>query len=585
MKNPIWALMHSVRGRIYAAIAGSATSYLLNLAAMVMFAYNITQPQALTNLTWLLICLLLVAASTVLRLASFTISHLASYKLEVDLRSQIADKLASLPLGYITEHGSGRVAKLMQYNVTNLHAFVADSTPMLAKLYVAPLASLLVCAVFSWQLSLWLITGLTVGFVVLSRAMQGHGDTSALYEEKNAAFNQQAVEYIQAMSVVRAFDSGSQSYDRLHNTTVEFKELLTRWLAASGHSVRFAMWLFTPLPVLVWVGLGGWWLMHLQVLELSALAVVLLLSGGLVEGIMPLMWLNHAIKRSQDAATDIQQMLAQPSLPVPAQPEPVKFSKTPSIAVENLSFRYAGQQAWALQNMSFNIEPGQIVALVGASGSGKSTLARLLPRFWDPEHGRICIDGHDIRHLSSEQLMSQMAFVFQDNYLFDESLLDNLRLGYEHIDQALVEDAAKAAQIHDFIVSLPDGYQTMVGAGGVRLSGGQRQRIAIARALVQDKPILVLDEATAYADPDNEHLLMQAVAQLMQGRTVLIIAHKLNTIKDADQILVIDHGQLIERGTHDELLAKPSRYSQLWQAYENSQTWLLTDDSEEQRYA
>lgn len=571
----IWPLMASVKGSIALAMVCSVLSWLLNLAALVLFACLISQFEWLqAEPGWLWLCLGLAAAGTVLRLGSFQISHLASYRLEVDLRKQLAAKLAVLPLGFVSEQGSGRLAKVMQQDVKDLHAFVADSTPMLARLYLAPVAVLLVCLWFSWPLTLAMVGALLVGAGVLSVAMRGHETLSQEYVAMSAQFNQQAVEYIQAMPVVRTFDSGSASFSRLQKTSTQFRTLLSQWMQASGKSARLSMWLFTPLPLMLWVLASGYFMLQQEWVSFTAVVVVALVSGGLVEALLPLMWLHHAMRKSRDAADRIASILNQPAL-LQTVEQKRTFSPVPSVQIENLTFSYPGQSEPALQDLTLALTPGTVTALVGASGSGKSTLARLLPRFWDPDQGRIRIDAHDIRDLTPEQLMSQLAFVFQDSYLFDDSLLENIRLGVPEASLEDVRAAAQVAQIDDFIQTLPEGYETRAGAAGLRLSGGQKQRLAIARALVQNKPILVLDEATAYADPDNEHLLMQALARLMVGRTVLIIAHRLNTIQTADQIVVLERGRIAEQGTHGALLDRQGRYAQLWQAHLDSQQWLL----------
>ena len=242
---------------------------------------------------------------------------------------------------------------------------------------------------------------------------------------------------------------------------------------------------------------------------------------------------------------------------------------------EHVSFRYPGRSENALTDISFTAPAGSFTALVGGSGAGKTTAARLIPRFWDADSGSIRIGGADIRHLAPETLMAQVAFVFQDNFLFSDSIADNIRLGTPNASDAKVEAAARAAQCHDFIAALPQGYQTPVGERGATLSGGERQRITIARAILQNRPILILDEATAFADAENEALLMRALAALMQNKTVLMIAHRLATIRHADQILVFDRGCLVEQGDHAALIAQNGRYARQWQAGQTARHWRI----------
>ena len=286
------------------------------------------------------------------------------------------------------------------------------------------------------------------------------------------------------------------------------------------------------------------------------------------------MSLKHLVAKTQMSIHRIHQVMAEPPLPVPDATQ-ARTPKDASVVFEQVDFRYTADGPLVLQDVSFGAPQGSVTALVGPSGAGKTTVARLIPRFWDVSAGRILVGGVDVREMQPEALMQQVAFVFQDTFLFADTIANNIRLGLGGATLDEVIAAARAAQAHDFITALPQGYDTPVGERGIFLSGGQRQRITIARAILQDRPILVLDEATAFADPENEAALVAALSNLMRGKTVLMVAHRLSTIRDADQILVFDQGRLAERGRHDALVAQGGVYARLWNNYEKAQDWAL----------
>jgi ATP-binding cassette subfamily B protein len=300
-----------------------------------------------------------------------------------------------------------------------------------------------------------------------------------------------------------------------------------------------------------------------------------MLGAGVAEAMLPLMTLMHLVDKTMLSVRRLQQVLALPVLPEPPTGHPAAVVDA-SVHFDAVDFRYESDSTTpTLAQIDFCAAPGTVTALVGPSGAGKTTVARLIPRFWDVAAGRVRVGGADVRHLSADALMAQVAFVFQDTFLFACSLADNIRLGRPGASLDEVQAAARAAQAHDFITALPQGYDTPAGDRGVFLSGGQRQRITIARAILQNRPILVLDEATAFADPENEAALVQALSALMRGKTVIMVAHRLSTIRDADQILVMDQGRIVEHGRHVQLLDQHGLYARLWTSHEQAQHWAL----------
>ncbi len=573
MKNRLWQIIEPVRPQINWAMrlsAGAAALAVLGLLLLAQILKNLLNgasvwPWAgglamLTLLTWWL------------RGLSFRVSHLAAFNLEGILRRRLADQLARVSLGYLHDHGAAALTKIMQEDVRDLHSFVADSTPLYARSYVAPACSLLVLLFIDWPLALVAGVLLALGRGLFSYMMSQVGAAHAAYHAAREQVNTAVIEYVQAMPVVRTFDGGAASFGRYQRALDNYCRVLTGWYKEVGLQARLAMLLLNPVPTLLalsWCGLY-WW--QADALSFPVWLAVLLIGTGMADALMPYIALIHLIDKANLSANRILEILDAPALTVR---EPRQTPKGAAVVFEHVHFTYPGRRDEALHDISFTAPAGALTALVGGSGAGKSTVARLIPRFWDIDSGSIKIGGADIRHLEPAELMASVAFVFQENFLFSGTIADNIRLGSPAASDAEVEAAARAAQIHDYIQSLPSGYQTAVGERGTRLSGGQRQRLTIARAILQNRPILILDEATAFADAENEALLMQALRELMRGRTVLMIAHRLPTIRDAAQILVFDRGKLVESGRHEELLTKNGRYGQLWQAGERARHWRI----------
>lgn len=391
-----------------------------------------------------------------------------------------------------------------------------------------------------------------------------------VYNQARENVNGAVIEFVQAMPVVRTFDGGQKSFRRYENALYAYKVILSDWYKQSGLTVRISMLILNPLPTFVILLIIGIYLWQHGQLSFEVLVATLLLGTGMVESLMPYMSLYHLIEKSKISATRILELLAVSPLP---QTEHSKTPEQHSIVFEHVNFRYPERQMLALKDINFTVPEYSFTALVGASGAGKSTVAKLIPRFWDVDSGAIKIGGINIKDIATTDLMTQVAFVFQDNFLFSDTIANNIRLGAPHATEEQIREAACLAQADEFIRNLNDEYDTQVGERGANLSGGQRQRITIARAILQNRPILILDEATAFADAENEALLMQALKNLMHGKTVIMIAHRLATIQHADQILFFDQGELIEQGTHQQLVQKQGRYAELWQAFQQAQHW------------
>ncbi|MFT4171699.1 MAG: ABC transporter ATP-binding protein [Rhodocyclaceae bacterium] len=573
----VWSIMRPVRGRISVAMLLAGLGAASAVASLCMLAWAVhtllAQPG---QWPWvpLSAALALTAAATLLRMVSFNQSHFAAFRLEHILRSGLSTHLARVPMGYIDTMGAGALAKVMQDDVKALHVFVADSTPLYARAYVSPVLTFIALWLLDWPLALTASAVLLIGLAILGVVMR---QSAGLVQEYNTASERVSaaiVEFVQAMPVVRTFDSGTATFGRYQQALTAYRDTVMRWYRSAAFSSRFSIAILSPMPTLaalLWI--GSWFFLH-ERLEASTWLAVLLIGTGMAEALMPLMSLIHLINKTELSIARIHEVMSVAQMPQPAAGAD-RQAQDASVCFENVTFRYGSNGDDVLHELSFKVPQGSVCALVGPSGAGKTTVARLIPRFHDASAGRVLVGGTDVRDMLPHTLMNQVAFVFQDTFLFADSIADNIRLGVPEASLDDVIAAAKVAQAHAFIQNLPQGYETRAGERGVFLSGGQRQRITIARAILQNRPILVLDEATAFADPENEAALVAALSELMRGKTVIMVAHRLSTIRDADRIIVLDRGRLAESGRHDELLAAEGRYARLWRSYTQAQSWAL----------
>ena len=394
------------------------------------------------------------------------------------------------------------------------------------------------------------------------------------YQTALEEMNNASVEYVRGMSVVKAFNQTASSFRKLEEAIRGY----TEWVLKFSLGWQNCMPAFTTIInniylILVPVGI----LIGSRTEDLAEFAMTFifyLIFVPAIAGVLnKIMYISESFTQIDGNVARMDEILRIPEMPEPDHP---KLPAGDDVVFTNVSFSYTGApDELALEDVSFTARQGEITAIVGPSGGGKSTIANLISRFWDVTTGSIAIGGVDVRDMAEAERMRHVSFVFQDIFLFKQSILDNIRMGNPAATEEEVVRAAKAAQCHDFISKLPDGYHTVVGTKGIHLSGGERQRIAIARAIIKDAPVIVLDEATAFSDPENEYLIQKAFEGLMQGKTVIIIAHRLSTIRHADKILVMEKGRLVEEGTHDALLASGGRYAQMWEHYNEATLWKI----------
>jgi len=527
-----------------------------------------------------------VVGNILLYFAALIFSHLAAFGTLYQLKVNFASHLAKLPLGFHVTAGSGKLRKIMDQNIEKIEGFIAHQVPDIVAATVAPVVMVVILLVVDWRLGLACFAGIVLAFA-LQGAMYGNEGAKGMMDKYQKALedmNNASVEYIRGISVVKAFRQTVYSFRRLHDTIKAYTAMVIPYTLSWENSFSAMMTLINNiylfmLPVGILAGIAS--------ADYAAFAPTfifyLLFVPAIASVLTKVVYVNTNSMQILSGVEAMDEILDEPQLPEPAQPKTVQRY---DIAFEDVHFSYdKAKETEALSGVGFLARQGEVTAIVGPSGGGKSTIAHLIPRFFDVSGGRISLGGVDVREMTTSCLMEQVSFVFQDVFLFKQSVKDNIRLGNQSATDGQIISAAKAAQCHEFIMALPQGYDTVIGTRGMHLSGGERQRIAIARAIAKDAPVVVLDEATAFADPENEHLIQKAFETLMKNKTVIIIAHRLSTIRSADKIVVVEGGRVVQEGRHDELLAAGGRYSEMWRVYNETTTWTMNKNREVAQHA
>ena len=516
----------------------------------------------------------MAVASIVLYFAALMSSHLAAFRVESNLRKEAMRQIVRMPLGFFDINTSGRIRKIIDDNAGVTHSFLAHQLPDLAATFLVPLVAAILIFVFDWILGLACIVPVIIAMLVMGFMMNAEGrQFMKSYMTSLEEMYTEAVEYVRGIPVVKVFQQTIYSFKNFHRCIMNYNKMVfgyTRmWekpMSLYTVIINGFVFFLAPLAIL----LIGYSCNVASVLLNFFLFV--LITPVFSQSIMKSMYLNQALGQASEAIGRLENLVAYEHLTVVEHPQPVKEF---SIQFEKVSFSYPGANQKAVDDVSFTIPQGNTVALVGASGGGKTTIARLVPRFWEATEGKVLIGGINVREIAPEELMKYISFVFQNTKLFKTSLLENIKYGNPDATMEEVERAVDMAQCREIINKLPLGLNTKIGTEGTYLSGGEQQRIVLARAILKNAPIIVLDEATAFADPENEHLIQQALKELTKGKTVLMIAHRLSSITDADNILVIDKGKIAEQGTHANLLGKQGIYYHMWNEYQQSVRWTI----------
>ena len=491
---------------------------------------------------------------------SSLMSHKISFTILKNIREAITDRMAKVPMGVMLETPTGAFKNLIVDNVAKLEDSMAHFMPELPSNIAAPLCSILLIFILDWRMGLASLITIPLGILFFAAMMRGYGPRMENYMRSANDMNSSLVEYVSGIQVIKAFNRSASSYGKysksvnyFHDSTMEWWSQCWFWNAAARAVLPST--LLGTLPVGAWLYMEG-------TLSLPVFLISLVVPLGFVA---PLMKVSEAMEQVSMIKGNLEQVTAFLKTPELVRPsEPVSLGER-TYQFEDVHFGY--KETEVLHGISFQTRPGTMTAIVGPSGSGKSTIAKLMAGFWDVTSGSVRFGGQDIRQIPFEQLMGEISYVAQDNFLFDKSIRENIRMGNPAATDEEVEVAAKAANCHDFIMQLEQGYDTLAGDAGDRLSGGERQRITIARAMLKPSSVVILDEATAYADPENEALIQQAISKLVAGKTLIVVAHRLNTIRNADQILVVANGNIAGRGTQEELLRECPIYQKMWQDY------------------
>ena len=506
------------------------------------------------------IAILFIILGVVARILSGIFSHISAFNILYKIRIDLIEHMSKLNMGFFKKNMTGKLKKIINEDVEKLENFIAHQIPDLSSAFATPLIFLGIMFYFNWQLSLVLFIPIILGILAQSGMFKNYMGKVDHFYKLVAKLNSTIMEYINAMNVMKAFNLTAKSFKDYRDNTQEYADY---WIELTELAVPYysAFLCLVDTGLLFIIPIGGIMLLNGKI-TISVYILFLLMSTIFLNSLRTLFELSESLSFLLKGMEKIIEIFNEKEQESGNISFPEHFSE--SLKYENVTFAY--NKAKVINNFILTIRAGTTTALVGPSGSGKTTIGLLAGRFWDIDEGKITIDGTDIKDISYESLMDNISFVFQDTFMLHDTIYENIIMGKNYTREE-VENAAKKAQIHDFIMSLPDRYETKIGEGGVKLSGGEKQRISIARAIIKNTPIVILDEVTSYSDIENEAKIQSALKTLLKGKTALIIAHRLYTIKNADNIVFMKKGQITEPGTHEELLRNRADYWHLWSLY------------------
>ena len=523
---------------------------------------------------WCLLALGIYAGKIVTFSLSTGTSHSMAYHILEGLRLRLADRFLHAPLGNVQNRSIGEIKNMMVDKIENLEPPLAHMIPEGAGHIVLPVVSILALAVLDWRLALASLVTFPISFLCMGLTFQISGENFKKFDQSSNYMNSTIVEYIEGIEVIKAFGRAGVSYEKYAGAIHNFCTFVVKWLSSTFVTMKLSFALFPStligtLPVALALANNG-------TISAPQAALAVMLSISMVGSLAKLEVFSENMRQVKCTVESLEEFLEMPELPEPEQCAELNGT---DVVLQDVHFSYTGEQAEeVLHGINLALPAGSFTALVGPSGGGKSTVAKLIARFWDVTAGSITIGGVPIQEMPLSQLSELVSFVTQDNFLFRCSLLENIRLGNPN---ASVKAAARAAQCEEFIQKLPQGYDTPAGEAGKRLSGGEKQRIAIARMMLKNAPIVILDEATAFTDPENENKIQQSIAALTKGKTLLVIAHRLSTIKDADHIVVLKNGAILAEGNQEELLAGCPLYYDMWQVHIGAKNWAVSSAEKE----
>ena len=499
-------------------------------------------------------------------------SHQVAYHVLEGLRLRLADRFLHAPLGEVQAHTIGEIKNIMVDKVENIEPPLAHVVPEGAGHIVLPVISIVALVCINWRIALASLVTFPAAMVCMALTFKISGKNYDTYNDSNAYMNSTIVEYIEGIEVIKAFGRTGTSYEKYAKAITDYRTFVIKWLSSTWVTMKLAFALFPStligtLPVSLALAADG-------VITAPQAALAVMMSISMVGSLARLEVFANEVKQIQMTVEELEDFLTMKSLP---EPEKRAVLNGTDVVLSDVHFSYSGNsEDEVLHGIDLKLPQGSFTALVGPSGGGKSTVAKLIARFWDVTGGKITVGGVDIRDIPILQISENISFVLQDNFLFRCSLLENIRLGNPKATDEEVKEAARAAQCEEFILKLPQGYDTLAGEAGKRLSGGEKQRIAIARMILKNAPIVILDEATAFTDPENEDKIQQSIAALTKGKTLLVIAHRLSTIRQADHIVVLENGRIVANGRQEELLNNCPLYAKMWNAHIGAKEWAVT---------
>ncbi len=554
------------------ALAGMLPYVFIWLIVKELFAGDTTDQSKIATYAWWAAGSAI--GSVILYFAALMSSHLAAFRVESNLRREAMKNIIRMPLGFFDTNTSGRIRKIIDDNASVTHGFLAHQLPDLSATILIPFLAAILIFAYDWRLGLACLVPVAISLILMGMMMGGKSrQFMKNYMSSFEDMNTEAVEYVRGIPVVKVFQQTIFSFKNFHKSIMNYNKMVYSYTRLwekpmSAYTIIINSFAFVLAPVaILLIGNTG---------DYSAVLLnfflFILITPVFSQSIMRSMYIDQALGQATEAIGRLDNLTNFNHLSAPTYPQKIgKFD----IRFNNVSFSYPGTNQKAINGISFSIPQGKTVALVGASGSGKTTIARLVPRFWEVNQGEVLIGGVNVKDIDPKELMNHVSFVFQNTKLFKTSLLENIKYGNPNASITEVEHAIDMAQCREIIDKQPLGIATKIGTEGTYLSGGEQQRIVLARAILKNAPIVVLDEATAFADPENEHLIHRALAELTKGKTVLMIAHRLTSITDADNILVIDKGKVAEQGTHKELIKKQGIYNHMWNEYQQSVCWTI----------
>jgi len=521
---------------------------------------------------WCAVALAAYAVKVVFFGLSTGISHNAAYHILEKLRLRVADRLLHAPLGNATAHSIGEIKNIMVDKIENVEPPLAHLIPEGTGNIVLPIISIAALIVIDWRIALASLVTVPFSLICMALTFKISGKNFTKYSEANSYMNSVIVEYIEGIEVIKAFGRAGVSYEKYAKAIQNYNTFIMKWLSSTWVTMKLAFALFPctllgTLPAALLLSSNG-------TITAAEAALCVMLSMSMVASLAKLEVFSESIREMQFTIENLQEFLTMPELTEPAEEARPCGG---DVELHHVHFSYTGDKAQeVLHGIDLTLPQGSFTALVGPSGGGKSTVAKLISRFWDVTGGEISIGGVNVKDMPLSQLADTVSFVTQDNFLFRCSLLENIRLGNPKATDEEVYAAAKAAQCEEFIQKLPQGYDTPAGEAGKRLSGGEKQRIAIARMILKNASVVILDEATAFTDPENEDKIQRSIAALTKGKTLLVIAHRLSTIRDADNIVVLEYGKIIAQGTQNKLLETCPLYKNMWQAHIGAKSWAVS---------